>query len=64
MQQSRNIFPDSDNSRQKSSTHSILTSYFQPLLLWTGVLLVCRALDPVVLPTEASQIVKQRLLIL
>ncbi|KAL3527545.1 hypothetical protein ACH5RR_012201 [Cinchona calisaya] len=63
MQQCRNIFlRKSDNSWQKSSTHYILTSYLQPLLLWTGALLVCRALDPVVLPTEAGQVVKQRLL--
>lgn len=52
-----------DNSWKKSSTHYIMTSYFQPLIVWTGVTLLCRALDPVVLPTEASQAVKQRLLI-
>ncbi|KAF8024751.1 hypothetical protein BT93_F1811 [Corymbia citriodora subsp. variegata] len=52
-----------DNSWKKSSTHYIMTSYFQPLIVWMGVTLICRALDPVVLPTEASQVVKQRLLI-
>ncbi|XP_030528677.1 mechanosensitive ion channel protein 2, chloroplastic-like isoform X2 [Rhodamnia argentea] len=52
-----------DNSWKKSSTHYIMTSYLQPLIVWTGVTLLCRALDPVVLPTEASQAVKQRLLI-
>ncbi|XP_030455196.1 mechanosensitive ion channel protein 3, chloroplastic-like [Syzygium oleosum] len=52
-----------DNSWQKSSTHYVMTSYLQPLIVWTGVTLICRALDPVVLPTEASQAVKQRLLI-
>ncbi|XP_027074892.1 mechanosensitive ion channel protein 2, chloroplastic-like [Coffea arabica] len=63
MRQSRNIFlHKSDNSWQKSSTCYVLTSYLQPFLLWIGALLVCRALDPVVLPTEASRIVKQRLL--
>ncbi|XP_076905432.1 mechanosensitive ion channel protein 2, chloroplastic-like [Bidens hawaiensis] len=39
-----------------------MTSYLQPLLLWTGAILICRALDPIVLPSEASQIVKSRLL--
>ncbi|KAK9136177.1 hypothetical protein Syun_015507 [Stephania yunnanensis] len=33
-----------------------------PFLLWTGAALVCRALDPLILPSEASQAVKQRLL--
>lgn len=51
-----------DNNWKKSSTYYVMTSYIQPILLWTGALLICRALDPVVLPTEASQIVKQRLL--
>ncbi|KAJ7965815.1 Mechanosensitive ion channel protein chloroplastic-like [Quillaja saponaria] len=48
--------------RKKSSSHYVMTSYLQPLLLWTGATLICRALDPVVLPSEASQVVKQRLL--
>ncbi|KAI4366533.1 hypothetical protein MLD38_022401 [Melastoma candidum] len=52
----------SDNSWKKSTSHHILTSYIQPLMIWTGVTLICRALDPVVLPTEASQAVKLRLL--
>ncbi|XP_048226695.1 mechanosensitive ion channel protein 2, chloroplastic isoform X2 [Ricinus communis] len=52
----------SDNNWKKSSTHYVLTSYLQPLLLWTGAILVCRALDPVVLQSEANQAVKQRLL--
>ncbi|XP_044511110.1 mechanosensitive ion channel protein 3, chloroplastic isoform X2 [Mangifera indica] len=51
-----------DSSWKKSSTNYVLTSYLQPLLLWTGATLVCRALDPVVLPSEASQAVKQRVL--
>ncbi|GKV23514.1 hypothetical protein SLEP1_g33226 [Rubroshorea leprosula] len=51
-----------DNGWKKSSTHYVITSYIQPLLLWTGAILICRALDPLVLPTAASQIVKQRLL--
>lgn len=83
----------SDNSWGKSGTYHVTTFYLQPLLLWTGAMLVCRlghsmqacifpsrwliyflmaswcmkyisyrALEPMVLPTEASQIVKQRLL--
>ncbi|KAG4212118.1 hypothetical protein ERO13_A02G144500v2 [Gossypium hirsutum] len=52
----------SDNSWKKSRTHYVTTSYIQPLLLWTGAILICRTLDPLVLPTEASQLVKQRLL--
>ncbi|KAK7845745.1 mechanosensitive ion channel protein 3 [Quercus suber] len=51
-----------DSSWKKSSTHYVMTSYLQPLLLWTGAILICRALDTVVLPSEASQAVKQRLL--
>ncbi|KAK1421495.1 hypothetical protein QVD17_23860 [Tagetes erecta] len=63
MRQTRNIFfHKSDGSWGKSKTHYVLTSYLQPLLLWTGAILICRALDPVVLPSQASQIVKNRLL--
>ncbi|KAJ1424772.1 putative mechanosensitive ion channel protein 2, chloroplastic-like [Sesbania bispinosa] len=51
-----------DSSWKKSSSRYIMTSYFQPLLLWTGAMLICRALDPLVLPSETSQAVKQRLL--
>ncbi|KAG2300628.1 hypothetical protein Bca52824_037100 [Brassica carinata] len=51
-----------DNGWKKSGTYHIMTSYVQPLLLWSGALFICRALDPVVLPTEASKIVKDRLL--
>ncbi|XP_028754526.1 mechanosensitive ion channel protein 2, chloroplastic isoform X2 [Neltuma alba] len=52
----------SDNSWKKSSTHYAVTSYIQPLLLWTGVMLICRAFDPLNLPSEAAQAVKERLL--
>ncbi|XP_031108783.1 mechanosensitive ion channel protein 2, chloroplastic isoform X1 [Ipomoea triloba] len=63
LRQSRNLFPHkSDSSWGKSKTYHVMTSYLQPLVLWTGAMLVCRAVDPMVLPTEASQIVKQRLL--
>ncbi|KAE9609085.1 hypothetical protein Lal_00020345 [Lupinus albus] len=51
-----------DSSWKKSSSRYVMTSYFQPLLLWSGAMLICRALDPLVLPSEASQVVKQRLL--
>ena len=84
------FFQRNDNSWKKSSSHGIMTSYLQPLLLWSGVMLVCRyawinyyllsthrylsywyinysiicvrALDPLTLSSEASQVVKQRLL--
>ncbi|XP_027904173.1 mechanosensitive ion channel protein 2, chloroplastic-like isoform X2 [Vigna unguiculata] len=51
-----------DSSWKKSSSRYIMTSYFQPLLLWIGAMLICRALDPIVLPSKSSQVVKQRLL--
>lgn len=61
---SRNLFLQerNDKSWKKSSSRYILTSYFQPLLLWTGVMLICRDLDPLVLSSETSQAIKQRLL--
>ncbi|XP_065875096.1 mechanosensitive ion channel protein 2, chloroplastic [Euphorbia lathyris] len=63
MRLSRNILlHKNDNSWKKSGTYYVMTSYVQPLLLWTGAILICRALDPLILPTEASQVVKQRLL--
>lgn len=58
----RNIFHKNDNNWKKSRTHFIFTSYLQPILLWTGATLICRTLDPLVLTSEASQVVKQRLL--
>ncbi|XP_047954772.1 mechanosensitive ion channel protein 2, chloroplastic-like isoform X2 [Salvia hispanica] len=60
---SRNLlFHKGDNTWKKSSTYQITTSYVRPLLLWTGAIIICRALDPVTIQTEAGQIVKQRLL--
>ncbi|XP_057783877.1 mechanosensitive ion channel protein 2, chloroplastic-like isoform X2 [Salvia miltiorrhiza] len=60
---SRNIlFHKGDNTWKKSSTYQIITSYIQPLLLWAGAIIICRTLDPVTIPTEAGQVVKQRLL--
>ncbi|KAK7410462.1 hypothetical protein VNO78_01261 [Psophocarpus tetragonolobus] len=60
----RHLFPQdrTDRSWKKSSSQYILTSCFQPLLLWTGVMLICRDLDPLVLPSETIQAMKQRLL--
>ncbi|KAL9245608.1 hypothetical protein vseg_019237 [Gypsophila vaccaria] len=63
MQLSRKIFlQKSDSSWKKSTTNYVTTSYLQPILLWTATILICRALDPIALPTESSQLVKQRLL--
>ncbi|MED6109310.1 hypothetical protein PIB30_032178 [Stylosanthes scabra] len=60
---SRKLFlQKTDKSWKKSSLHHFMKSYLQPLLLWTGVMLLCRDLDPLVLPSETSQAVKQRLL--
>ncbi|KAF2939839.1 mechanosensitive ion channel protein 2, chloroplastic [Oryza sativa Japonica Group] len=60
MRDIRNRF-DHGGNWKKSPTYLISTSYLQPLLLWTGATLICRALDPVVLPSAASQAVKTRL---
>ncbi|EOA22375.1 hypothetical protein CARUB_v10003006mg [Capsella rubella] len=63
VRQGRNLLLNkNDNGWKKSGTYHVMTSYVQPLLLWLGALFICRALDPVVLPTEASKIVKDRLL--
>nr|KYP66340.1 MscS family inner membrane protein ynaI [Cajanus cajan] len=56
------FFQRSDNSWKKSTTHYIVTSYLRPLLLWTGAILICRALEPLILPSESGQVVKERLL--
>ncbi|KAF7129311.1 hypothetical protein RHSIM_Rhsim10G0172800 [Rhododendron simsii] len=53
---------DSSSKKSDTGTYHATTSYLLPLLLWTGVTLICRELDPVVLPSEGSQIVKQRIL--
>ncbi|KAF9612758.1 hypothetical protein IFM89_003768 [Coptis chinensis] len=67
------------SSWKKSSTHYVMSSYIQPLLVdrsitclqtilyvsFSSICLIlcfCRALDPISLPSEASQLVKQRLL--
>ncbi|KAK7309575.1 hypothetical protein RJT34_06419 [Clitoria ternatea] len=56
------LFQRSDNSWKKSTTHYIVSSYLRPLLLWTGAILICRAMEPVILPSETAQVVKERLL--
>ncbi|KAL0921759.1 hypothetical protein M5K25_008864 [Dendrobium thyrsiflorum] len=61
MRYGRKLFRN-DNNWKRSRTHFVLTSYLQPILLWTGATLICRALDPIILTSEASQAVKQRLL--
>ncbi|KAL8472224.1 hypothetical protein ACS0TY_029443 [Phlomoides rotata] len=59
----RNILlQKNDNNWKKSNMYQFTTFYIQPLLLWMGAIFICRALDPVILPTEAGQIVKLRLL--
>ncbi|OMO57596.1 Mechanosensitive ion channel MscS [Corchorus olitorius] len=56
------FFHRGDSSWKKSRTHHFMSYYLRPVLLWTGATLLCRALDPVVLPSEATHAVKQRLL--
>ncbi|CAK8537148.1 unnamed protein product [Lathyrus sativus] len=58
----KHFFQRSDSSWKKSTTHYIVISYLRPLLLWTGAILICRSFEPVILPTETSQAVKERLL--
>lgn len=43
------VLQKSDSSWKKSNTHYVATSYIQPLLLWTGAILICRCLDVVFL---------------
>ncbi|CAL4923323.1 unnamed protein product [Urochloa decumbens] len=61
MRDIRNRF-DHGGNWKKSPTYLISSSYLQPLLLWTGATLICRGLDPVVMPSAASQVVKTRLI--
>jgi len=61
MRDIRNRF-DHGGNWKKSRTYLVSSSYLQPLLLWTGATLICRGLDPVVLPSAASQAVKTRLI--
>ncbi|XP_051137468.1 mechanosensitive ion channel protein 2, chloroplastic-like isoform X2 [Andrographis paniculata] len=60
---SRNILlQKNDGNWKRSCAYLVATSYIQPLLLWMGAIIICRTLDPMSLPTEGGQIVKQRLL--
>uniref|UniRef100_A0A1D1Y139 Mechanosensitive ion channel protein 2, chloroplastic n=1 Tax=Anthurium amnicola TaxID=1678845 RepID=A0A1D1Y139_9ARAE len=60
---SRNLFFHSnENNWRRSRTRYVFASYLQPLLLWSGATLICRALDPLILPSDASQVVKLRFL--
>jgi len=61
MRDIRNRF-DHGGNWKKSRTYLVSSSYLQPLLLWTGATLICRGLDPVVLPSAPSQAVKTRLI--
>ncbi|MCO5564800.1 hypothetical protein L7F22_018468 [Adiantum nelumboides] len=58
----RTVLKEEDSSWKDSQMHLILRSFVRPLLLWVGVIFVCRAFDPLVLSTEASQAIKQRFL--
>ncbi|XP_028802800.1 mechanosensitive ion channel protein 2, chloroplastic [Neltuma alba] len=58
----RKLFLRRDSNWKKSSTNYIVTSYIRPIMLWIGAILMCRALESVALPTETSQIVKERIL--
>lgn len=51
-----------DTNWKKSRTYHISTLYVQPLLLWSGTIIICSILDRVVLPSEVSQAVKIRFL--
>ncbi|KAH7673520.1 MscS family membrane protein [Dioscorea alata] len=62
LRHSRNLFlHKNDNNWKKSTTYYVFTSYLQPLLLWAGATFICGVLDPLVLPSTASQVVKHRL---
>lgn len=53
---------ESDSNWKQSSWHYVTVSYLKPVLLWTGAICICRAIDPLILPTVSSQAVKQRFL--
>ncbi|KAF3666966.1 Mechanosensitive ion channel protein 3, chloroplastic [Capsicum annuum] len=53
---------ESDSNWKQSSWYYVTASYLKPVLFWTGAILICRAIDPMILPTVASQAVKQRFL--
>ncbi|GLJ15111.1 hypothetical protein SUGI_0247000 [Cryptomeria japonica] len=55
------VFHRSSRSWKKSSTYYFMTSYLRPILLWTGVILLCRAFDPVEALSETSEAIKRPL---
>ncbi|KAL3696090.1 hypothetical protein R1sor_010166 [Riccia sorocarpa] len=57
----RRVVKKKENSKWSTSrTQHFTASYIRPVLLWLAVIWICRAFDPVVLPTEASHAVKER----
>jgi MscS family membrane protein len=56
----KTVFKRNDKKWDESRTYNIMASYMRPILLWIGIILICRAFDPVMLGTEASQAIKQR----
>ncbi|KAG0627761.1 hypothetical protein M758_2G226300 [Ceratodon purpureus] len=56
----KSAFKRNDKKWDESRTYNIMNSYMRPISLWIGIILICRAFDPVVLGTEASHAIKQR----
>ncbi|KAG0606299.1 hypothetical protein M758_9G130100 [Ceratodon purpureus] len=54
------LFNKKESNWEKSQTRLVLTSYVRPLVVWGGIIMMCRALDIVELPSVASIAVKQR----
>jgi hypothetical protein len=54
------VFKRNDKKWEESRTYNIMASYMRPIILWIGIILICRAFDPVTLSTEYSQAIKQR----
>ena len=44
----------------ESRSRYIMASYIRPLLLWASVIVLCRAFEPIILDSVASQAIKQR----
>jgi len=61
MRQSRIHKNGSGSKKSEGGNYHVMTPLF-PLLLWSGVIFICRELDPVVLPSEGIQVIKQRVL--
>ncbi|XP_024360334.1 mechanosensitive ion channel protein 2, chloroplastic isoform X2 [Physcomitrium patens] len=49
-----------DDNWETSQTRTVLTTYIRPIVLWTGIIMMCRALDSVELASEASTVIKLR----